>query len=391
MQPAERFTFGADGSVAPYLCTGWSMPERGFTWTSGTDSHVRLPLTRGAGALNLGITLSAFIHRPLVLHQRLLVTVNGVQVGEELIAAECALGLPLPREALDGHVALDITLHCPDATGPAALGVGADPRILGMAVHEISLAWVPKRPSIAQITLPPLPRDRPLPELVRQVTGLGLADLGLRFESLGHDCEFGLAQRQMGTETLGLLRFAGLSPRNLMFALERGFAGIERPGNLTVFTHDDGPAAEFMVRDAAYGMNMHTHRHAHQTDAASLLPLMHQHFRFLREKLFQDLADGQKISAFNFPGTRSANQMRPLLNLLRGYGPNVLLFVTDDGAEAPGTVRQLEIDLMQGWIGELGRERAGLRLDLHGWVSICANAYRLWRQAGHGADDLAKP
>ena len=389
MQGAGHYTFGAGGSVAPYLGAGWSMPERGFTWTSGTTSHVRLPFVRGRGTLTLSLTLSAFIYRPRLPLQRLIVLVNGVVVGTEHIAAECALGLPVPREAVDGRDTLDVTLQCPDATGPAALGVGADPRILGMAVHDISLAWVPERPSIAQVTLPPLPPDRPLPELVRQVTGLELAALGQRFESLGHDCEFGLAQRQMGTETLGLLRFAGLSPRNLMFALERGFAGIEQPGNLSIFTHDDSPAAEFMVRDAAYGMNVHTHRHANQTDAASLLPLMHQRFKFLREKLFQDLADGQKIALFNFPGTRSANQMRPLLNLLRGFGPNVLLFVTDDGAEAPGTVRLLESDLMQGWIGELGRERAGLRLDLPGWVSICANAYRLWRQAGHGADDLA--
>jgi len=73
------------------------------------------------------------------------------------------------------------------------------------------------------------------------------------------------------------------------------------------------------------------------------------------------------------------------MHLLRSHGSCPLLFVVEDGARPPGTVARVADDLMQGWVGALGRERAGLRLDLQAWTSVCANAYAL----SHGLDCAA--
>jgi tetratricopeptide (TPR) repeat protein len=49
------------------------------------------------------------------------------------------------------------------------------------------------------------------------------ADILLKFESLGENCEFGLVQRHYGAEPLGLLRWMGAEPDQLCLALEAGF------------------------------------------------------------------------------------------------------------------------------------------------------------------------
>jgi hypothetical protein len=99
----------------------------------------------------------------------------------------------------------------------------------------------------------------------------------------------------------------------------------------------------------------------------------------LRRKFVEDLQEGRKICVFNHPAVRSVRQAMPILHLLRSHGNCPLLFVVEDGAQAPGTAALVADDLLQGWVGELGRERAGLPLDLHAWASVCANATLLRR------------
>jgi hypothetical protein len=378
MQPAGHFSFGAGGTVTPCLGKGWCRPEPEFTWTSGTSSHLRLPLAPGAGQLMLELVLHPMRHPPSLTRQRLLLHVNGIPLPEAAIHAECALSLPIPTRALTGQTLLDITLTCPDAASPAALHAGPDPRVLGVAVRELLLLWLPARPEPTQVTLPPLKlTDGGLPEAVRDATGLTMPALAARFEGLGLDCEFGLAQRQMGADQIGLLRFAGLSIDRLLIGLDEGFDGLGTPEDLHIFTRDNGPEAEFIVQESRYGLVMHTHQTAAATTAAALRPAMARHLRFLRRKLLEDLAAGHKTFVFNHAGTSTAAQARPILHLLRSHGPNALLFVCDDHAEPAGTVRRLDADLLQGWVDDLGAGRAGKPLDLGAWTSLCANAHRL--------------
>jgi hypothetical protein len=382
MQPAGHFSFGAGGTVTPCLGEGWCHPEPDFTWTTGTSSRLRLPLVPGAGQLMLELVLHPMRHPPCLTRQRIILHVNDIPLAEASIHAECALSLPIPDRALSGKNRLDIVLTCPDAASPAALGAGPDPRMLGVAVREILLLWAPARPDPTPVTLPPLPpTEGGLPEAVRAATGLTMPALAARFESLGLDCEFGLAQRQMGADQIGLLRFAGLSIDRLLIGLDQGFEGLGTPEDLRVFTRDDGPAAEFIVQDARYNMVLHTHQTVATTTAAALLPAMARHLAFLRRKLLEDLASGHKIFVFNHAGTRTHAQARPILHVLRSHGPNALLFVSNDHAEQAGTVRRLDDDLLQGWVDDLGADRARKRLDLAAWTSLCANAHRL-RHAG---------
>ena len=209
------------------------------------------------------------------------------------------------------------------------------------------------------------------------------------FASLGHNCEFGLAQRAMGVEILGLLRFGGLPVRKLIEGLDLGFEGLEAPDNL--FTYLSGAALngdpdlhEFIVRDRRYETDFHTDMTDRDTDAATVLKVFHRHLGFLRRTFLEDLAAGHKIFVFQHPAIRSLAQIRPILNLLRSHGRNTLLFVVDTKDQVAGSVEQVEEDLLQGWTTRLAPGEDALQFDLPSWISICANAYRFWRMSGRG-------
>lgn len=374
---SDQFSFGLEGSARPYLGQGWSLLETEFTWTEGHQSRICLPVADGAGTLVLEISLAPLIVPPILRRQRLIVTVGGMRIAEDTVGTDGPLGYIIPAAAIGGGM-LDLVLECPDAVPPSDLANSGDTRTLGFAVKEIMLFRMAERPAFAARGRPALPRiPGGLAEAVLGLTGLAVPDLAGCFESLGFNCEFGLAQRGMGCETLGLLRFGGISLPKLAEGLDLEFDGIEAPENLTTYINDlDG---EIMVRDRRYGTIFHSHMYTSSTTAEAVLAVFTRSLGFLRRKFMEDVRGGGKIFVFQHPEARSVSHVRPFLNLLRSHGPNSLLFVTESTAQA-GAVEMLEPDLLHGWIPALAPVYEVTRADVASWIEICANAYRLWRE-----------
>jgi hypothetical protein len=160
--------------------------------------------------------------------QRLAVQANGVFLGDEHLSAGETLGYLLPPEAIN-KPELQIELSHPDACSPAKLGMGSDGRMLGFKLRSVVVSRLPHTPRAAITALPPLemPAQRDLMDrAIMAVTGMDAAGLAGRFESLGHDCEFGLLQRRVGAEPLDLLRFATMTLDRLVDGLRQGFEGV---------------------------------------------------------------------------------------------------------------------------------------------------------------------
>jgi hypothetical protein len=382
----HRLTFGAHGDARPFLGDGWSVQEDDYTWTDGPQSRLRLPYIPGPGALMLEIAINPMLLVPVLPRQRLIVTINGIEIAREAVAGECSLGFDLPPEAHATANALDIVLDLPDATVPSTLGdANPDTRQLGFAVRELMLFRTPARPPFAPRARPPLPALPGGPaEAVRGLTFLSLPDLAQNFESLGHNCELGLAQRAMGHEGLGLLRFGGIWPHKLLEGLDLGFEGIDAPDNLMTYFQNADPNGEIIVRDRRYGINIHSEKTELTTTRDEVLRIFYRHLGFLRRKFLEDLAGGHKIFVFQHFAAKSLTHAKPILNLLRSHGPNSLLLVIEDPTHPSGTVLQVEDDMFLGYIGSLAPHDRVEDLDLPSWISLCANTYRLWRESGHG-------
>lgn len=200
-----------------------------------------------------------------------------------------------------------------------------------------------------------------------------LSQLLLRFESLGDNCEFGVVQRHYGAEPLGLLRFTATPSKLLIIALNSDFAGVGDAENTILRTYN----GEYLTGDTRYHMAMHTFIRATGDDRDKRFVNVCRRIRFLRDKLLQDLKDAEKIFVYGCREALTDDDIRELWSALRRYGDNRLLFVAAAGDEnVAGTVRQLELTLVVGFVDRLSVDNPSFEL----WLEVCRQASALMGQ-----------
>jgi capsular polysaccharide biosynthesis protein len=252
-------------------------------------------------------------------------------------------------------------------------GWRVDPGMLADRLSAISRLPV-SMTSRSPATLPATDTTRSMP----------LDELMLEFESLGDNCEFGLIQRTVGIEPLGLLRFAGffLTPEmrleKLISSLIEGFEGLGAPETIELSTA--GERREFVINETRYGLMYHTFKHEGDIDADKLRQSESRRLGFLRRKLFEDLASGEKIWVWKSNISPAQPQMLTLLRTLRDFGPNILLWVVEaDTTHQPGTVECINEHLIKGYVERFAPYgRANEFIDVP-WYEVCQKAYDLFR------------
>ncbi len=206
----------------------------------------------------------------------------------------------------------------------------------------------------------------------------------LRFESLGDNCEFGLVQRLCGAEPLGLLRFAGfylpveIRLQKLVAALERKFDGLAAADTVTAYLAGEPGRREFIVRESAYGLMYHTFIAEGDADPKALHDAEVKRLGFLRRKLLEDLAGGDKICVWRSPVTADLSEVKPLLDVLRRLGPNTLLWVVEaDDEHAAGTIEITEPGLIKGFVRRFAPYTNAAEIHLPSWLEVCWRTYEL--------------
>ncbi len=384
MRLLTQIVFGSGGNSAPHQIAGFAAPEQGFTWTLGAGAELELTVPPADGDILLEIACNPFTQLGVLPAQRLRVLAGATLLEDEAIRGEGTLGYVLPRHAVPGNGRLRLSLRTPDAASPAQLGTGTDARPLGFMLRAIRLQAIAPFGRASATALPPmaLPAgDAAIEAALQAATGLDRRGLALRFESLGHNCEFGLVQRHLGAEPLSLLRFAGVSLDVLLAGLPAAFAGIGADPDVRLFTAAGG-RQEFLVQDTAYRISMHTHRTPEEMTAQQVRTEQIRHLAFLQRQFTTWLRTGERIFVYQRTGQITQSQARPLLARLRSFGPGALLYVDQSRHMPSGAVEQLGHGLFHGVLDHLApAEDAGLS-DLPGWISLLANTHRLWAQAG---------
>ena len=196
------------------------------------------------------------------------------------------------------------------------------------------------------------------------------------FESLGDNCELGIAQRFVGLEPLGLFRLNFATLPALLRALDSDFADMDAPEHLELLVEPD---REYCVHVRTYGFKYHTEQFVGQVTPEALLAQQVIATRFLIRKLREDIAAAEKIFVRKGDDSQRQQDIEALHRALRRRGPATLLWVVrEDRDHRTGTVEVLNDGLLKGYI-----DRFASTGDVHSlsgaWYDLCRNAYAAWR------------
>jgi len=136
-----QFRQGAGRS--PFLLSGWSSSETWGVWTQGEQASLYFPAALlGVGSFDLDFTTDAFM-APLqgVSSQRVIISANGVSLGERRLDGDTAGFLVTVPEGIVGQSSQGLTLRfdLPDHNSPARMELSADARELALGLKTIIL------------------------------------------------------------------------------------------------------------------------------------------------------------------------------------------------------------------------------------------------------------
>jgi hypothetical protein len=206
----------------------------------------------------------------------------------------------------------------------------------------------------------------------------------LLFEGLGDNCDFGVVQRAVGIEPFGLFRFATCKAADVAALLRTRFQCLGEPEDL--WLDAVGPRREYWVKSRQCSFEAHTERYADGDDSEVVRSALIEKIRFLKTRLIRDLSRGRRLCVWR--GVADMAAIQEIAAQLQTYAPTCLLWVkVADGARVPGSVERISDGLLLGFLSRYGDYDGGPRLPVEEWISVCANAYRLWR----GADPPKAP
>jgi hypothetical protein len=141
----SKITFGVNGNSSRFLRTGWSHPEEWGTWSVGETSSLVLRLAEPVtGDLELEADVGAFVSEKNP-RMTVLVNCNSTVIGEwSFVYGKTnnladTRNLRLPRTLITQEKPNSIEFRIQNARSPYQLGLGGDPRLLGIRLICLKL------------------------------------------------------------------------------------------------------------------------------------------------------------------------------------------------------------------------------------------------------------
>ena len=217
---------------------------------------------------------------------------------------------------------------------------------------------------------PPLPPPvSTLPEPVFVERDRALAG---QFESLGDNCEFGIVQRRVGVERIGLLRLGGARDTAVLIeAVRNGFEGFATEDDMDVSIF----GSEWIVSSRRYHWTFHTGIGIDRMTAHDIARAQATTLAFMARKLLEDLETGTKIFLRRVDEGDVTAGMLELWEAIAGHGPGALLWVT---AAPPGSihgrVEHITGRLFRAYHAHLADYSAADQPDVDAWLELLRTA-----------------
>jgi len=209
-------------------------------------------------------------------------------------------------------------------------------------------------------------------------------NLFARFESLGGTgagCEFGIVQRRLGNDSIGLLRWSRNDITQLVAALDCEFEGVGEAENTVLRARRlNVDAEEWVTSDTRFLMESHTFVRTADAPEDKMFAQTCRRLRFLRGKMLQDLRAAEKMYVFKALQPLDDDTIRFLHAALARYGDNALLCVMRaDKTHKRGAVRDLGRGVYAGYISHFMKDDSGNPgFDIPGWKMVCTEADARW-------------
>jgi hypothetical protein len=183
------------------------------------------------------------------------------------------------------------------------------------------------------------------------------------------------------------LRFSYIELPLLWRGLHSGFEGLDNPDTIAVSI--EGNDREFVVKESVYGMTYHTFQYEHQISLATVREQQVARLRFLRRKLLEDIADGEKIFVIKrFPPLRP-EEVLPIYTALNDRGSSWLLWMAPSDASHPsGTVEILLPGLARGYLDRFAPSENAHDLSLDAWIAVCEAVSRMTGRISAGQTSI---
>jgi hypothetical protein len=209
-----------------------------------------------------------------------------------------------------------------------------------------------------------------------QQTGLPLNELLSKFEAVAGNCDMGLALRDVGYESLSLLRFAGATASVAIRGIETQFAGI---GERLRGQIADNPIAEWMIIDE-FGLRYHSHQSSREVSETDVIFAQRRHLTILQRKFAEDVADGEKIFVYSDHYTvRPVETAMALFLALNRHRPNRMLWVCPDDKEEFGRVVELLPGFFRASLNIFAPPIIAGHITVGGWLTVLCNTWQLLR------------
>jgi len=207
------------------------------------------------------------------------------------------------------------------------------------------------------------------------------ADIARRFESLGDNCEFGVALAMHGINRPSLFRFGGTSefseptrlPPNLLTeAIENYFDGLAEGDDLTFFMH--GP--EWISTSTRYRFMNHTGITNPDLTREALRKQQNRRIR-LAVRTFIELAHSpETVFVRKSNGHETEVEVRAHLDALRGMGNACLLWVSKEAdEETQDSVSLLGNGLIKTSIRRFAHYADAGNPDIEGWWKVVLDTW----------------
>jgi hypothetical protein len=135
-QFGELLDFGLNGKGQRHLGAGWHVAESAFTWTDALHASLHFNPPPSKGNLILEFTANGYTNSK-IRYQHVIIEINGNPCCHIPISEKYTFSIVVPRSASASSPHLVIRFSCPNRASPSQFERGADPRVLGIALHSL--------------------------------------------------------------------------------------------------------------------------------------------------------------------------------------------------------------------------------------------------------------